>query len=78
MFTNVIKFFSLFFSIAGAIFFGILQGKKKEQQKQQIEKIEQENENLKQIIEVEKTVNDMSSIDLIEFLHATRQKNNTK
>ena len=53
MINEIIKIFSLIFSIVGAIFLGRAQGKRKEQQKQHFEKIELENENLKQIIEVD-------------------------
>ena len=78
MINEIIKIFSLIFSVVGAIFLGRAQGKRKEQQKQLIEKIEQENENLKQIIEVEKGVSNMSDIDRIEFLQATTQKSDSK
>ena len=78
MINEIIKIFSLIFSVVGAIFLGRAQGKRKEQQKQLIEKIEQENENLKQIIEVQKDVNDMSDIDRIEFLQATTQNSDSK
>lgn len=78
MINEIFKIFSLIFSIVGAIFLGRAQGKRKEQQKQQIEKIEQENESLKQIIEVEKEVGNMSSIDRIKFLRATTQNSDSK
>lgn len=78
MINEIFKIFSLIFSILGAIFLGRAQGKRKEQQKQQIEKIEQENESLKQIIEVEKEVGNMSSIDRIKFLRATTQNSDSK
>jgi hypothetical protein len=78
MINEILKIFSLIFSVVGAIFLGRAQGKRKEQQKQLIEKIEQENENLKQIIEVEKGVSDMSDIDRIEFLQATTQNSDSK
>lgn len=78
MINEIFKIFSLIFSVVGAIFLGRAQGKRKEQQKQHIEKIEQENENLKQIIEVEKEVDDMSSIDRIKFLRETTQNSNSK
>ena len=78
MINEIIKIFSLIFSVVGAIFLGRAQGKRKEQQKQLIEKIEQENENLKQIIEVEKGVSNMSDIDRIEFLQATTQNSDSK
>ena len=78
MINEILKIFSLIFSVVGAIFLGRAQGKRKEQQKQLIEKIEQENENLKQIIEVEKDVSDMSDIDRIEFLQATTQNSDSK
>ena len=78
MINEILKIFSLIFSVVGAIFLGRAQGKRKEQQKQLIEKIEQENENLKQIIEVEKDVSNMSDIDRIEFLQATTQNSDSK
>ena len=78
MINEILKIFSLIFSVVGAILLGRAQGKRKEQQKQLIEKIEQENENLKQIIEVQKDVNDMSDIDRIEFLQATTQNSDSK
>ena len=78
MINEILKIFSLIFSVVGAILLGRAQGKRKEQQKQLIEKIEQENENLKQIIEVEKGVSDMSDIDRIEFLQATTQNSDSK
>lgn len=78
MINEILKIFSLIFSIVGAIFLGRAQGKRKEQQKQHFEKIEQENENLKQIIAVEKEVGEMSSIDRIKFLRATTQNGDSK
>lgn len=64
MINNFLKYFSLFFSIAGAIFFGRLQGKKN----QQLKEINNSNEKLFKIIEIEKNIKNVNNADSAKFM----------
>jgi hypothetical protein len=64
MITNFLKYFSLLFSVIGAIFFGRLQGKKN----QQLKEINNSNEKLFKIIEIEKNIKNVNNADSAKFM----------
>lgn len=64
MIDNFLKYFSLIISIAGAIFFGRLQGKKN----QQLKEINNSNEKLFKIIEIEKNIKNVNNADSAKFM----------
>lgn len=64
MIENFLKYFSLTFSILGAIFFGKLQGKRN----QQLKEINNSNEKLFKIIEIEKNIKNVNNVDNAKFM----------
>ena len=64
MIENLLKYFSLTFSILGAIFFGRLQGKRN----QQLKEINNSNEKLFKIIEIEKNIKNVNNVDSAKFM----------
>jgi 5-bromo-4-chloroindolyl phosphate hydrolysis protein len=65
---KIIETICLLFSFFGAMFFGNLQGKKTEKNKQKLQEKDNEIENLEKIIEVNNTVASTSDIDRIKFM----------
>lgn len=64
MIENLLKYFSLTFSILGAIFFGRLQGKRN----RQLKEINNSNEKLFKIIEIEKNIKNVNNVDSAKFM----------
>lgn len=64
MIENLLKYFSLTFSILGAIFFGKLQGKRS----QQLKEINNSNEKLFKIIKIEKNIKNVNNVDSAKFM----------
>lgn len=65
---KIIESLCLIFSFFGAMFFGNLQGKKTEKNKQKLQEKDNEIQNLEKIIEVNNTVANTSNIDRIKFM----------
>ncbi len=64
MITNFLKYFSLLFSVVGAIFFGKLLGRKN----QQLKEINNSNDKLLKIIEIEKKIKNVNNVDNAKFM----------